>query len=195
MWVVSLLCILLRLYTWTTGYAKCEILNPTKSAGFNSHYSGYRTELAQVQNKINDKIFCCCVISFLWFIHSFLPLQPAQGRQVRCQCHHQRAPSSLRQSDRQMDKRMQHHYDKATQTYWRPPSHAVSLTICSTDNSTCGECTLSTFVLQSTISKIWNWSSIKCVWFTLFQQLSRCYYLSALAWCSSAHHSLTFASG
>ncbi|XP_051275830.1 serine-rich coiled-coil domain-containing protein 2 isoform X2 [Dicentrarchus labrax] len=48
----------------------------------------------------------------------------AQGRQFRCQCHHQRAPSSLRQNDRQMDKRMQHHYDKATQTYWRPPSHA-----------------------------------------------------------------------
>ncbi|XP_059215289.1 serine-rich coiled-coil domain-containing protein 2 isoform X3 [Centropristis striata] len=49
-----------------------------------------------------------------------------QGRPVRCQCHHQRAPStpSLRQSDRQMDRRMQHHYDKATQTYWRPPSHA-----------------------------------------------------------------------
>ncbi|XP_034538561.1 serine-rich coiled-coil domain-containing protein 2 isoform X2 [Notolabrus celidotus] len=49
---------------------------------------------------------------------------PAQGRQFRCQCHHQRAPSSLRQSDRQMDKRMQNHYDKATQTYWRPASHA-----------------------------------------------------------------------
>ncbi|XP_042357550.1 serine-rich coiled-coil domain-containing protein 2 isoform X2 [Plectropomus leopardus] len=53
---------------------------------------------------------------------------PAQGRPVRCQCHHQRAPSSLRQGDRQMDKRMQHHYDKATQTYWRPPSHAGVLT-------------------------------------------------------------------
>ncbi|XP_071336334.1 serine-rich coiled-coil domain-containing protein 2 isoform X2 [Trachinotus anak] len=52
---------------------------------------------------------------------------PAQGRQVRCQCHHQRAPSSLRQSDRQMDRRMQHHYDKATQTYWRPPSHAPQI--------------------------------------------------------------------
>ncbi|TMS04566.1 Serine-rich coiled-coil domain-containing protein 2 [Larimichthys crocea] len=49
---------------------------------------------------------------------------PAQGRQFRCQCHHQRAPSSLRHSDRQMDKRMQHQYDKATQTYWRPSSHA-----------------------------------------------------------------------
>ncbi|CAJ1067158.1 Hypothetical predicted protein [Xyrichtys novacula] len=46
---------------------------------------------------------------------------PAQGRQFRCQCHHQRAPSSLRQSDRQSDKR--YHYDKATQTYWRPPGH------------------------------------------------------------------------
>ncbi|XP_030603817.1 serine-rich coiled-coil domain-containing protein 2 isoform X2 [Archocentrus centrarchus] len=48
----------------------------------------------------------------------------AAGQQDKCQCHHQRAPSSLRQSDRQMDKRMQHRYDKATQTYWRPPSHA-----------------------------------------------------------------------
>ncbi|XP_069549082.1 serine-rich coiled-coil domain-containing protein 2 [Brachyistius frenatus] len=52
---------------------------------------------------------------------------PAQDHQVRCQCHHQRAPSSLRQSDRQMDKRMQRHYDKATQTYWRPPSHAPQI--------------------------------------------------------------------
>ncbi|XP_049455622.1 serine-rich coiled-coil domain-containing protein 2 isoform X2 [Epinephelus fuscoguttatus] len=52
---------------------------------------------------------------------------PAQARAVRCQCHHQRAPSSLRQSDRQMDKRMQHNYDKATQTYWRPPSHAPQI--------------------------------------------------------------------
>ncbi|XP_070772523.1 serine-rich coiled-coil domain-containing protein 2 [Enoplosus armatus] len=52
---------------------------------------------------------------------------PAQGRQFRCQCHHQRAPSSLRQNDRQMDRRMQHHYDKATQTYWRPPSHAPQI--------------------------------------------------------------------
>uniref|UniRef100_UPI0037E98DCD serine-rich coiled-coil domain-containing protein 2 n=1 Tax=Semicossyphus pulcher TaxID=241346 RepID=UPI0037E98DCD len=49
---------------------------------------------------------------------------PAQGRQFKCQCHHQRAPSSLRQGDRQTDKRMQNHYDKATQTYWRPPSNA-----------------------------------------------------------------------
>ncbi|KAK2824466.1 hypothetical protein Q5P01_021641 [Channa striata] len=49
---------------------------------------------------------------------------PAQGRPVRCQCHHQRAPSFQRQGDRQMDKRMQHHYDKATQTYWRPASQA-----------------------------------------------------------------------
>ncbi|KAM9365788.1 serine-rich coiled-coil domain-containing protein 2 isoform 2-T2 [Pholidichthys leucotaenia] len=49
---------------------------------------------------------------------------PAQGRQVKCQCHHQRALSSLRPGNRQMDKRVQHHYDKATQTYWRPPSHA-----------------------------------------------------------------------
>ncbi|KAK2921721.1 hypothetical protein Q8A73_001206 [Channa argus] len=48
----------------------------------------------------------------------------AQGCQVRCQCHQQRAPSFQQQSDRRMDKRMQHHYDKATQTYWRPASHA-----------------------------------------------------------------------
>nr|XP_046257780.1 serine-rich coiled-coil domain-containing protein 2 isoform X2 [Scatophagus argus] len=52
---------------------------------------------------------------------------PAPGRQFRCQCHHQRAPSSLRQGDRQTDKRMQNNYDKATQTYWRPPSHAMKL--------------------------------------------------------------------
>ncbi|XP_047459418.1 serine-rich coiled-coil domain-containing protein 2 isoform X2 [Mugil cephalus] len=52
---------------------------------------------------------------------------PAQGRQVRCHCHQQRAPSSLRQSDRQMDKRTQHNYDKATQTYWRPLSHAPQI--------------------------------------------------------------------
>uniref|UniRef100_G3P7L9 Coiled-coil serine-rich protein 2a n=1 Tax=Gasterosteus aculeatus TaxID=69293 RepID=G3P7L9_GASAC len=51
----------------------------------------------------------------------------AQGWPVRCQCHHQRAPSSLRQSDRQMDKRMRHQCDKATQTYWRPPSHGGAL--------------------------------------------------------------------
>lgn len=66
------------------------------------------------------------------FLCSLLPAffsfpQSATGQQVKCQCHHQRAPSSLRQSDRQVDKRMQHHYDKATQTYWRPPNHAVSL--------------------------------------------------------------------
>ncbi|XP_041645040.1 serine-rich coiled-coil domain-containing protein 2 isoform X2 [Cheilinus undulatus] len=49
---------------------------------------------------------------------------PAQGRQFRCQCNHQRVPSSLRQGDRQMDRRLQNHYDKATQTHWRPQSHA-----------------------------------------------------------------------
>ncbi|KAG7501185.1 hypothetical protein JOB18_042524 [Solea senegalensis] len=49
---------------------------------------------------------------------------PAEGHQVKCQCHHQRAPSLQQQSYRQMDERMQHHYDKATQTYWRPLSHA-----------------------------------------------------------------------
>ncbi|XP_060896011.1 serine-rich coiled-coil domain-containing protein 2 isoform X1 [Labrus mixtus] len=52
---------------------------------------------------------------------------PGQGRQFRCQCHHQRAPSSLRQSDRQTDKRMPNHYDKTTQTYWRPMSHAPQI--------------------------------------------------------------------
>ncbi|XP_067372615.1 serine-rich coiled-coil domain-containing protein 2 isoform X1 [Channa argus] len=51
----------------------------------------------------------------------------AQGCQVRCQCHQQRAPSFQQQSDRRMDKRMQHHYDKATQTYWRPASHAPQI--------------------------------------------------------------------
>lgn len=45
----------------------------------------------------------------------------AQGRQVRCQCHHQRAPH-MRTTDQQMDKRKQQCYDKATQTYWRPPA-------------------------------------------------------------------------
>ncbi|CAN9499655.1 unnamed protein product [Ophioblennius macclurei] len=49
---------------------------------------------------------------------------PAHGRPMRCQCHHQRAPSSMRHGDRQMDKRTLHQYDKATQTYWRPPNHA-----------------------------------------------------------------------
>ncbi|XP_056290943.1 serine-rich coiled-coil domain-containing protein 2 isoform X3 [Pseudoliparis swirei] len=56
-----------------------------------------------------------------------LEQMPAQGWPVRCQCHHQRAPSSLRQSDGQMGKRMQHHYDKATQTSWRPPGLAGAL--------------------------------------------------------------------
>lgn len=45
--------------------------------------------------------------------------QEQTGQQTRCHCHHQRAPSSL-----QRDKLAQqhHHYDKATQTYWRPPA-------------------------------------------------------------------------
>lgn len=94
-------------------------------------------------------------MSCLSSICVLLPSQPAQGRQFRCQCNHQRAPSTLRQSDRQMDKRMQHHYDKATQTYWRPPNHAVSPNIHSTHNSTPGMCSLSTFVLQNRISKNW----------------------------------------
>ncbi|KAM9804131.1 serine-rich coiled-coil domain-containing protein 2 [Neosynchiropus ocellatus] len=48
----------------------------------------------------------------------------SQGQGVRCQCHHQRAPSTLGQADKQANKRMQPHCDKATQTYWRSPSHA-----------------------------------------------------------------------
>lgn len=52
--------------------------------------------------------------------------QPPQGQQFRCHCHHQRAPSSLHQSERQTDNRKQHHYDKATQTYWRSTRHTVS---------------------------------------------------------------------
>ncbi|MED6267314.1 hypothetical protein CHARACLAT_010928, partial [Characodon lateralis] len=46
-----------------------------------------------------------------------------EGRQVRCQCHHRRASSSLQQNERQMDKRMQHN-DKATQTPWGTPSYS-----------------------------------------------------------------------
>ncbi|XP_077438307.1 serine-rich coiled-coil domain-containing protein 2 isoform X2 [Vanacampus margaritifer] len=42
-------------------------------------------------------------------------------RQVRCQCQQQRAPSLLCQPG---DKRLQRPCDKATQTHWRPPSHA-----------------------------------------------------------------------
>ncbi|KAM4607438.1 serine-rich coiled-coil domain-containing protein 2 [Polymixia lowei] len=49
---------------------------------------------------------------------------PIQGRQGRCQCHHQRAPSALRQGDRQGDRRVPQHYDKATQTHWRAHSQA-----------------------------------------------------------------------
>lgn len=91
-------------------------------------------------------IYCTVMYSKLpFFFHLFLPPQPAQGQQFRCHCHHQRAPSSLRQSDRQMDKRMQHHYDKATQTYWRPPSHAVSPHIHSAHNRTPDEWSLSTY--------------------------------------------------
>ncbi|KAM8852286.1 serine-rich coiled-coil domain-containing protein 2 isoform 1-T3 [Synchiropus picturatus] len=54
-------------------------------------------------------------------------LMHSQGQSVRCQCHHQRAPSTLGQTDKQVNKRMQQHYDKATQTYWRSPSHAPHL--------------------------------------------------------------------
>ncbi|KAF7669101.1 hypothetical protein LDENG_00247790 [Lucifuga dentata] len=54
---------------------------------------------------------------------------PTQGRQVRCQCNHQRAPTSLRHSDRQLDRRPHQRYDKATQTYWRAPTHAGVLPI------------------------------------------------------------------
>ncbi|KAJ0004655.1 hypothetical protein NQD34_010869 [Periophthalmus magnuspinnatus] len=52
---------------------------------------------------------------------------PAQGHQVRCQCHHQRAPHSLRTSDQQMDKRKLQHYDKATQTPYRPPANTPQI--------------------------------------------------------------------
>ncbi|XP_029926448.1 serine-rich coiled-coil domain-containing protein 2 isoform X2 [Myripristis murdjan] len=44
---------------------------------------------------------------------------PTPGRQGRCHCNHQRASSSLRQSDRRT-----HQYDKATQTHWRTPNYA-----------------------------------------------------------------------
>ncbi|XP_028323831.1 serine-rich coiled-coil domain-containing protein 2-like isoform X3 [Gouania willdenowi] len=47
----------------------------------------------------------------------------AQGRAVRCQCNHQRAPSLIQQSDRMSERRGQQGNDKATQTYWRPPSN------------------------------------------------------------------------
>ncbi|CAL9687651.1 unnamed protein product [Knipowitschia caucasica] len=44
--------------------------------------------------------------------------QPQQmGHQGRCQCYHQRAPHPV------MDKRKQHHHDKATQTHYRPPAN------------------------------------------------------------------------
>ncbi|CAG6016724.1 unnamed protein product [Menidia menidia] len=56
-----------------------------------------------------------------------LQQQNQQEQMVRCQCHHQRAPSSRRQNDRQMDKRILHHYDKATQTYWRPPNQVPQI--------------------------------------------------------------------
>lgn len=53
---------------------------------------------------------------------------PPQGHQIRCQCHHQRAPHPLRSSDHQMDKRKpQQRNDKATQTHWRPPTHTGAL--------------------------------------------------------------------
>ncbi|XP_014913947.1 serine-rich coiled-coil domain-containing protein 2 isoform X1 [Poecilia latipinna] len=47
---------------------------------------------------------------------------PYEGQQVRCRCRHRRTSASLQHNERQMDKRMQQ-YDKATQTYWRTPSH------------------------------------------------------------------------
>ena len=137
-----------------------------------------KREGAQVSNKWH--MILLCVISFLWWIHSSLTLQPAQGRQVRCQCHHQRAPSSLRQSDRQMDKGLQHQYDKATQTYGKPASHAVSLNIHSTDYITPGQFTLSAFVSQRSVSKIWNWLNIKkCVFHLLSAVIKILPYFSA----------------
>lgn len=58
-------------------------------------------------------------------VHPGLPFfsQLARERQLRCRCQQQRAPSLLRQP---ADKLPQRPCDKATQTYWRPPSHAVS---------------------------------------------------------------------
>ncbi|KAM3863103.1 serine-rich coiled-coil domain-containing protein 2 [Diretmus argenteus] len=52
---------------------------------------------------------------------------PIQGWQGRCQCHHQRAPSALRQGDRQLDRWMQQHYDKATQTNRRASNHTPQI--------------------------------------------------------------------
>ncbi|XP_019715916.1 serine-rich coiled-coil domain-containing protein 2 isoform X2 [Hippocampus comes] len=48
----------------------------------------------------------------------------ARERQVRCRCQQQRAPSLLRQP---ADKLPQRPCDKATQTHWRPPSHALQI--------------------------------------------------------------------
>ncbi|XP_072292713.1 serine-rich coiled-coil domain-containing protein 2 isoform X2 [Eucyclogobius newberryi] len=49
---------------------------------------------------------------------------PAQGHQVKCQCHQQRALHSLRTSSQQIDNRkQQQHYDKGTQTHYRPPAN------------------------------------------------------------------------
>ncbi|KAM4729282.1 serine-rich coiled-coil domain-containing protein 2 isoform 2-T2 [Anableps anableps] len=49
-----------------------------------------------------------------------------EGRQVRCQCRHQRTSTSVQYNERQTEKQMQHH-DKATQTYGRTPSHPGAL--------------------------------------------------------------------
>ncbi|XP_051935675.1 serine-rich coiled-coil domain-containing protein 2 isoform X2 [Hippocampus zosterae] len=48
----------------------------------------------------------------------------ARERQVRCRCQQQRAPSLLRQP---ADKLPQRPCDKATQTHWRPPTHALQI--------------------------------------------------------------------
>lgn len=85
--------------------------------------------------------FCSKKVSYFLSLHPLWPPQTAPGRQVRCQCHHQRAPSSLRQTDRQLDKRMQQHHDKATQTHWRSPSHAVSPNRNNSRDSTPDRCT------------------------------------------------------
>lgn len=53
----------------------------------------------------------------VYFCPVLLP-QP-RGQQSKCHCHQQRAPSPLRHQP-------QPHHDKATQTYWRSPRHAVS---------------------------------------------------------------------
>lgn len=70
------------------------------------------------------------------FLFTLLVFQAYEGRQVRCQCQQQMASSSLQMKERQMDKRTQL-YDKATQTYWRTPSHPVSPNIANSNILLC----------------------------------------------------------